>query len=233
MKTIRQTSEVLLLLKKVGALAVILMVTAPPSTMSGQAAPPSDDRQFLQALIDDCPTRSNCELPAGSFTISGPLEVHKSVRIKGAGGGPGRNVGKKPDRPTTQIQVAAGVRAPAFSIEGMGGNIQVRIRDLNVVGGGILVGGLKEPCRGIDDPLDWFQVDLALKDVSIAAPALDGIKFEGGSLALQDVEVVGNTEGNGLYVANATGDIVIQGEYQGNERWGSSSAIWRGPGKSS
>ncbi len=211
----KPASEAPHVLAKLVVLGSILIVTASFSTSA--QAPPRDDRQFLQALIDDCPTRSNCELPPGSFAISGPLEVHKSVRIKGAGGGPGRKAGK----PTTQIQVAAGVRAPAFSIEGMGGNIQVSIRDLNVVGAGILVGGLKEPCRGIDDPLDRFRVDLALKDVSIAAPALDGIKFEGGSLALQDVEVVANGQGNGLYIANATGDIVIQdAEFEGNERWG-------------
>ncbi len=224
-----QASEAHVVLAKIGALGVMLIVTA--STISGQATRPRDERQFLQSLIDGCPTSSVCELPAGFFTISAPP---RSTQIRPYQGRRRRAPGRKPDRPMTRIRVAAGARAPAFTIEGMDGDIQVGIKQINVVGGEIFVGGPKEPCRGIDDPFDRFQVDLTLEDTSIAAGAFAAIKFEGDSLALQDVEVVGNDEGTGLYVANATGDIVIQdAEFDGTRDGGSISAIWRGAGKSS
>jgi hypothetical protein len=146
--------------------------------------------------------------------ISAPLQVLKSLQIKGAGGGPAHKLG----RPVTKIAVAGG-GGPAFKIEAPGAHVKVRIQDLNLSGGGIEVGGPRDPCRGFDDPVDTFVVDLVLKDVQIDASSGDAIKFGGGSLILQDVEVV--AKGTGLYVKRAAGDISIQdSKFLFNKRWG-------------
>jgi len=179
--------------------------------------PPRDDREFLQSILDACRINSICEFPTGVFTIDSPLQISKSIKIRGAGGGPR----KKPHKRVTEIRVAEGVTSPAFVIQGDRSDIDVHIRDLAILAGGIHVGGQKDPCRGIDDPFDLFQVNLTLSDLTIQATALDSIFFEGESLTLQDVKVEGNIEGTGLYVANATGDVVIiDGQFVDNDRWG-------------
>ena len=173
----------------------------------------SDDRR-LQAILDSCGSDSICKLPKGFFTLSAPLRVSNSMTIGGAGGGPGTKRGKS----VTEIRIREGLKIPAFLIEGDKGDIAVKIQDVLLIGGGIHAGGQKDPCQGIDDPFDLFSTNLTLQDISILGAA---IVFEGGSLSIKDIAVSNDLDESGLYVSNATGDVVlIDTNFIGNQRWG-------------
>ena len=204
------------------ALAVILIGGCRPAAANAQDdcridCTPRDDRARLQSIIDSCPSGSLCELPDGGHTIQSPLQVRKSLRIRGAG----RGRRTRPGARVTEIRVIDGANVPAFVIEGDEPRIDVSIQDVTLAGGGIHAGGPKDPCRGIDDPFDAGVVNLTLVDLAIEAASTDAIRFEGGSLVVQDVTVAGTLAENALHVANALGDIVaIDAEFVGNKGWG-------------
>jgi hypothetical protein len=210
---------------KMPAMGLSLVVVLVLSPWSGRAraadecrtgCPPRDDQAFLQALVDACPEDAACLVPEGAFSLSAPLKVRKSLHLQGAGGGPR----KAPRKRVTEIRVPEASRIPVFTIEGDTPAIDVSIRDAVLTGGGIHVGGPKDPCRGIDAPVS-SGVHLTLLDLTIATSALDAIRFEGTSLTVSNVDVSGNVEGAGLYVASATGDVVIiDAAFVGHARWG-------------
>ena len=202
---------------RVALIAVAAALPAAAQTPCRLDCPPRDDHELLQSILDECRAGRDCELPAGAFTIARPLEIGVTMRVKGAG----RGSPKKPGQPITEIRVADGARQPAFAIAGTGEDIDVAIEDLVLQGGGIHVGGEREPCRGIDDPFDVFDASLFLKDVKIVTSALDAVRFRGGSLKVEDVDMGGSVEGMGLYVRQATGDVVvIDAEFVDNDKWG-------------
>ncbi len=159
----------------------------------------------LQGIIDACAPNTVCALPRGSFVINQSLRVTKPIQLVGRG----RSFGILRFLPFTEIRVVQppGSRPiPAIQILTEG---EVGIQDLNTVGGGIRVGGRHDPCRGIDSPVDSFPTRVNLSNIFVRNSASDGVSFDGESVTAEDV-IVNNAEGTGLYIANATNDIVLQ-----------------------
>ena len=123
--------------------------------LSCQAPPPSP----LQSRLDACAANTICTLPAGTFEISRTLVVSKSIRVEGAGKPKARA------KRSTVIRVADTARgSPAIRFVG---DISASIKDLGLVGGGIKVGGDKDPVR-ISMTLPICFADLSVTDLGIS-----------------------------------------------------------------